>query len=239
MSVSDQINGLISKGMDAYGKKRYDEAIEAFQEAYNLAYNLNPNFPNNQEIQNLVDMAKYGKNLLEQEYQAAANEARERAKILGVKVEDIDQVIKDYSGALKNNPNDDSVKKSLASAYYIRGVTFTSKGEHDRAIADYSEAIRYNTNYPLALNKRGQEYMANCDFDKAIADFEELIRLNPSHNTAKDFLASAYMGRGYMYDKKGDYAHAIPDYEKVLELNPDDNTARELLDMAKAETAKR
>jgi len=230
MNTGDQISALITKGIDAFKRKRFDESIEAFQEAYNLV--------NDQEILNLIDMAKNAKSFQEQEYQAAANEAKHRAEVLGIKVEDVDKAIAEYADALKNNPNDDSAKSNLASAYYIRGVKFTSKGEHDKAIADYSETIKYNPNYFHALNKRGQEYTANCDFDKAIADFEELLRLQPNNDTAKDFLAGAYLGRGAEYDKKGDYARAIPDFEKVLKLEPNNDTARELLQMAKAEMAK-
>jgi tetratricopeptide (TPR) repeat protein len=238
MNTGDQINVLISKGIEAFQKKRYDEAIEAFQEAYNLAYKLNPDFPNNQEILNLIDMAKNGKSLLDKEYQAAANEARHRAEVMGIQVENVDQAIAGYAEALKNNPNDNSAKGNLANVYYIRGVNYTSKGEHAKAIADYSEAIKYEPNYPHALNKRGQEYSVNCDFDKAIADFEELLRLQPNNDTAKDFLAGAYLGRGAGYDKKGDYASAIFDFEKVLQLNPNNGTARELLEMTKAEMSK-
>jgi len=228
--TGDQINALMAKGIEAFKRKKYDEAIEAFQEVYNLA--------NSQEILNLIDMAKNAKSMLEQEYQAAANEAKQRANVMGIKVEDVDKVIAEYADALKNNPDDDSAKSSLASAYYISGLNFTSKGEHDKAIADYSNAIKYEPNYPLAFNKRGQEYSANCDFAKAIADFEELLRLDPNHNAAKGFLSGAYLGRGAAYDKNGYYARAIPDFEKVLELDPDNNTARELLEMAKAEMAK-
>jgi len=42
MNTSDQINDLMAKGIEIFKRKKYDEAIEAFKEAYNLA--------NNQEI---------------------------------------------------------------------------------------------------------------------------------------------------------------------------------------------
>jgi len=223
-------NDYCNQGFALFQKKEYKLAIENFK----TAYKLNPN----PEIQGLISMIENALSFQEQEYQAAANEARHRAEVMGIKVEDVDKAIAEYADALKKNPNDDSAKSSLASVYYIRGVTFTSKGEHDKAIADYSEAIKYEPNYPHALNKRGQEYSANCDFNKAIADFEELLRLEPNHNAAKGFLSGAYLGRGAAYDKNGDYARAIPDFKKVLELEPDNNTARELLEMAKAEMAK-
>jgi len=220
-------NDYCGQGFAAFQKKDFNSALENFK----AAYNINPN----PEIQGLISMIESAIHFQEQELQAAANEAKQRAEIMGIQVEDVDQAIVKYTETLKNNPNDDSAKNNLASAYYIRGVTFTSKREHARAIADYSEAIKYNKDYPLAFNKRGQEYKANGDFDKAIADFEELKRLNWDNNKVNDFLADAYMERGQSYDMKGDHAHAISDFEMVLKYRPDDGTARELLEMAKAE----
>jgi len=224
-------NDYCNQGFAFFQKKEYKPAIENFK----AAYNLNPN----PEIQGLIGMIENALRVQEQEYQAAANEAKYRAGLMGIQVENVDQAIVECAEELKNNPNDDSAKSKVASVYYIRGVNFTSKGEHARAIADYSEAIKYKPDYTLALNKRGQEYTAANDFDKAIADLEELRRIDPNYNMVKDSLAGAYMGRGQAYDMKGDYANAIPDYEKVLQLNPDNGTARELLEMAKAEMAKR
>lgn len=224
-------NDYCEQGFAFFQKKEYESAIKSFREAYNL--NPNP------EIQGLIMQIEAAASFQEQEYQAAANEAGHRAEIMGIQVEKVSQAIAEYAEAFKNNPNDDSAKSKLASVYYIRGLDFTSKGKHVEAIADYSEAIKYKPDYTLALNKRGQEYTANNDFDKAIADLEELRRLDPNYNMVEDSLASAYMGRGQSYDMKGDYTHAIPDFEKVLKLNPDNSTARELLEMAKAEMAKR
>jgi len=77
------------------------------------------------------------------------------------------------------------------------------------------------------------------NYDQAIKDFERLIQLKPDDPQPKQNLTGAYMTRGIAYDKKGDYAKAIPDFEMVLKFKPDDNTTRELLEMAKAEMAKK
>jgi len=232
------INEYIQQGFQHYDKKEYSKAIENLQAAYEAAVKLNPNNPNNQGILDAINMAKQAESITKQASQAAENEAKHRAQSMGINIENIDQAIAEYTEALNRSPNDDSAKSNLAAAYYIRGVIFTSKGEHARSIEDYSNAIKYLPNYPLAINKRGQAYLNNGDFDKAIADFEELLRLDQNNNMAKNALAGAYMQRGIAHDKNKDYARAISDFEKSLQFNPDNPTTRELLQMAQAEKAK-
>jgi tetratricopeptide (TPR) repeat protein len=224
-------NDYASRGFEFFQKNEFKPALENFKAALGL-------MPDNQDIQGVIRMLEESIRSQQQESQAAINEAKHRANVMGIQVEDVDKAIAEYTEALKRSPNGDSVKNSLANVYYIRGVTFTSKRDHARAIADYNEAIKFNPNYPLAFNKRGQEYLDNGDFDKAIADFEALKRFNRDENKVNDLLANAYMKRGIAYDQKGDYTRAIPDFEKVLRLSPDNSTARELLQMAQAEKAR-
>jgi len=224
-------NDYVGQGFAFYQKKDCVNALKSFKEAEKLNRD-------NPEVRELIRMLEGEIGLKEQTSQEALNEAIQRAKNMGIEIENVNKVIAEYTGAFNRNQNDASAKSNLATAHYIRGLTFTSKGDHVRAIADYSDAIKYMPNYPLAFNKRGHAHLDNGDFDKAIADYEELIRLNPDYNMAKSSLANAYIERGMSYDKKGDYDRAISDYEKGLKLNPNDNTTRELLEMAKAEKAK-
>ena len=68
---------------------------------------------------------------------------------------------------------------NLALAYNNRGMTYNGTGEYDRAIADYSEAIRLNPKDPAAYNNRGNAYSRKGEYDRAIADLNEAIRLDP------------------------------------------------------------
>ena len=77
----------------------------------------------------------------------------------------------------------------LAEVYYGRGSAYVGKGDYDKAISDYTEAIRLNPRYAEAYCSRGSAYGRKGDFDKAIADDNEAIHLNP-----KD--AVAYCNRG-------------------------------------------
>jgi tetratricopeptide (TPR) repeat protein len=142
---------FVSQGQKYVQKREFQLAIDAFEKAKEL--NRNPD--NAGILENMIDGYKKAIIFQQQASQTAVNEARQRAEVMGYKVEDVDKVIAEYKEELKR------VKNSLASAYYIRAVIFTSKRDHARAIADYSDAINLNRDYPLAFNKRGQEYFAD------------------------------------------------------------------------------
>jgi tetratricopeptide (TPR) repeat protein len=96
----------------------------------------------------------------------------------------------------------------LARRYYNRGVSYSAKDDNDRAIADYSEAIRLDpTLYPLRIN-RGLIYFDNNDYGRAITDFSEAIRLNPKQ-------ALGFFNRGYVYAVQGNTDRAMPDLSEA------------------------
>ena len=66
-----------------------------------------------------------------------------------------------------------------AHGYYNRAITYESKGDNDRAIADYSEVIRLDPKFAPAYKNRGIAYLAKGDNDHATADYNDAIRLDP------------------------------------------------------------
>lgn len=103
--------------------------------------------------------------------------------------------------------------KNLSIVYFNRGTAYSTKGDHDHAIQDFSVAIRLNPNYASAYNDRGAAYYDKGDYDNAIRDYNEAIRLNGS-------IAAAFYGRGESYNRKGDFDPAIQDYNEAIRLNP-------------------
>jgi lipoprotein NlpI len=103
--------------------------------------------------------------------------------------------------------------KSLAFAFYRRGNGYHEKGDYDRAILDYDQAIRLNPSHANAFSNRGVAYARKGDYDRAIQDYDEAIRLNPNH-------ADAFSNRGVAYGRKGDYDRAIQNYDEAIRLNP-------------------
>ena len=64
-----------------------------------------------------------------------------------------------------------------AEAYNNRGSTYASKGDLDKAIADFSEVIRLDPNIAAAYHNRGLAYEKKGETAKAKADFAEAKRL--------------------------------------------------------------
>ena len=80
------------------------------------------------------------------------------------------QVIEDASESDSNR----------ALALY-RGLAYVARGDNDRAITDYNEAIRLNPTNGLTFNERGLAYKAKGDVDRAIADYDQAIQIGRAH----------------------------------------------------------
>jgi len=64
--------------------------------------------------------------------------------------------------------------------FYNRGIAYDDKGQHDRAIEDYNQAIRLNPNYATAFYNRGVSWARKNDLQRALADFKKFSELAPS-----------------------------------------------------------
>lgn len=100
-----------------------------------------------------------------------------------------------------------------ALAYGNRGTAWHAKGDNDRAIADYSEAIRLNPKDVPAYNNRGTALRDKGDLDRAIANYNQAIRLDPND-------VAAYNNRGNAWHEKGDAKRAVVDYSETTRLDP-------------------
>ncbi len=105
-----------------------------------------------------------------------------------------------------------------AQDFFIGGVAALNEGAYDRAISDFSEAIRLNPDFAHAYCNRGVAYSQKGDDDRVIADCNNAIRLNPND-------AVAYTNRGVAYYMKEQYVRAISDFDQVLRINPNDKGA--------------
>jgi Flp pilus assembly protein TadD len=59
-----------------------------------------------------------------------------------------------------------------------------SAGGFDKAIANFSEAIRFHPDDASAFNSRGNAYAGKGNLYRAIADYNEAIRLKPNYALA-------------------------------------------------------
>ncbi|OYW97361.1 MAG: hypothetical protein B7Z15_23265, partial [Rhizobiales bacterium 32-66-8] len=99
--------------------------------------------------------------------------------------------------------------------YMQRGVVYQTIGEADRAIIDYSDAIRLAPRETLPLINRGVVlYLRKDNNEGAIADFNAALKINPKE-------ISAWTNRGIVYRRKGDLNRAIADFTTAIKLLPD------------------
>jgi tetratricopeptide (TPR) repeat protein len=141
---------------------------------------------------------------------ASAQTPQERAWCEGEEAVIIDQRIEGCSAVIKAGREKG---EKLAEAFNTRGIGYRLKGEYDRAIGDYNQAIRINAKFAAAYNNRAIAYDTKGDYDRAIADYEQAIKLKPS--------AETYFNRGNAHLGKSHYDHAIDDYNQAIKLKPD------------------
>ena len=123
----------------------------------------------------------------------------------------------------------------IAQALRTRAVAWHNKGDFDRAIADYDQALRLAPNNAAAFNNRGLAWQARGNLDRAIADFGDAIRADPTDQ------AGAYRFRSHALRQRGDIDGAIADADRSIRLYPDYNAAyvaRGLAYEAKGDTAR-
>ena len=106
-----------------------------------------------------------------------------------------------------------------ATGFVNRGFSYHEKGEYDKAIADYTEAIRLNPNDNYAYTWRGRTYKQRGlsydekgEYDKAIADYNEYLKQYPNDNDVKEKLKIA--------TRKEALILAIANYTEAIRLDP-------------------
>ena len=66
--------------------------------------------------------------------------------------------------------------KGVAWAFQNRGIVYRNKGQYDRAIQDFDQAISLDPNDAYAFNSRGNVYKDKGQYDRAIQDFDQAIK---------------------------------------------------------------
>jgi tetratricopeptide (TPR) repeat protein len=173
----------------------------------------------------------------------------ETAKIFGVQGETDIQDLDDISGAASEvfkqmHGKSADAAKSVASKtvnsgpklrtaaeYYERGKEYYKNGDYDRAIVDFTEAIRRGSSDVRYRGGRGSAYYAKKEYAKAAADFTEVILLDPQNTVYRNY-------RGDAYSAMNDYDKAIADYEAAVKFNPGDTDAKAKLEKLKSQTAR-
>lgn len=99
----------------------------------------------------------------------------------------------------------------------MRDIFHVKKGDRNKAIADFTEAIRLRPQYYLSYDHRGNVYSDEGINDKALADYNKSIRLNPGR-------FGGYNDRAILYNATGQWDKALDDYNAALRVDPQNPT---------------
>lgn len=105
-----------------------------------------------------------------------------------------------------------------ATAYYNRGNAYVGKSDIARAIADYTDALKYKKDYSAAYFNRAVAHRISGNPQLAVADYTSAIALTP-HD------ADAFAGRGMAYVRMAQHEKAAQDFDQAVKLKPDHMTA--------------
>jgi len=112
-----------------------------------------------------------------------------------------------------------SALRPNALVFSIRGTSYSAKGQYDRAIQDFDQALRLSPNEAVPLSSRCYAKASAGALAAALADCDEALRRMPGH---ADFLDS----RGFTYLKMRKLPQALADYDASLKVDPGHAAAR-------------
>ncbi|MDF0582215.1 tetratricopeptide repeat protein [Bradyrhizobium yuanmingense] len=114
--------------------------------------------------------------------------------------------------------------QDLAGLYHARGYSWSATSfadRDDRALADFTAAIRANPKSSGSLLNRAHIYNQRHDYDRAIADVNQAFEAGLSDYGKR----VGYGERGHAYHGKGDNDRAIADFTASIQLNANDSFA--------------
>ncbi len=91
-----------------------------------------------------------------------------------------------WSDVIKKYPD------KILLAYTSRGDYYLSAGNTEKAIDDFTHAIRLNPKEAHPYLRRGLVYLSLKAYDKAISDYKMALKLDPDHPDVYQNLAAAY-----------------------------------------------
>ena len=95
---------------------------------------------------------------------------------------------------------------------FKRGVQYSLKGNHEKAIEEYKKSLEHNPHSAEAYSNLGYEYYDLEDYDKSAANQEKALDMNPD-------LANAYYGLALALEKKGDNDGALENYREFMNIS--------------------
>jgi len=200
---------FFNEGVLWYQKGEYDRAVDEFskalemspeeREAYVIYYNRGLAYYKNRDYDKAID--DFTKSI-----QLTPGERPARKQVHEI-----------YDSWMEIKPPFPKIQYELFNVHKARGDAWFCKEAYQRAIDDYSLALKYGEQRkerPFVYDSRGWAWFQKGDYDKAIDDFTMALAIDPG-------LAQAYFGRARAWSKKGNTDMALKDARMALKLRPD------------------
>ncbi len=107
--------------------------------------------------------------------------------------------------------------KGGATAYVHNnlGIVLQERGQHEKAAAEFREAIRLDSRYPAPRILLGSSLLALGRVSEARTELRRTVKLAPREPLARLQLAR-------VLERAGDWAGAVEQYRALLEMKPDE-----------------
>ena len=102
--------------------------------------------------------------------------------------------------------------------HFAAGRKFYNKRMYNRALQEFDQAVKIDSDNFRALYWRGRVYLKMGHYDKATADFKMVVELKPDY-------ARPYHNLGWLSYQKGKYEESIQYLNKAIELEPNNGWA--------------
>jgi len=114
------------------------------------------------------------------------------------------------------------LKPAIRSIVYNhRGMAYFVQGDYEKAIKDFNQAYKFDSQNLRALNNRGLAYRMLKKYDLALKDFDHSLEVDAYQHEGYHMRALTY------YDLQ-DFPKALADCNKALNLKPDYAPAQSL-----------
>ena len=103
--------------------------------------------------------------------------------------------------------------EAAIDALMALGVEQMQAGQHQAALASFSEVVKRKPDFAEGWNKRATVYFLAGDYQRSIADCDQVLRRNPGH-------FGALSGLGQIYFELERYEDSLAWFRKALDVNP-------------------
>jgi len=201
----DQARFYLSRSLVFLRTKRLDRAIEDGE----MVIHLDPHSPQGYMVRANAWLAK-------KEYERASADLDQALRLDPINpparlVGDSYGIARqDSAGGRKSTDHNPKGAAELVA----RGDDRLASKEYDKALDDYTEALRLDRNCAAAYVARGRAWAKKHYRDREIADLTEAIKLEPNNATYR-------VARAESWTAQGMHKPAMADYDDALRLAPD------------------